>query len=264
MYIDFHTHAFTESIAKKAINRLMSVSDLTCYTDGSISGTREKLSDWGVEYGVLLPIATKPTQMHTINDWAIKHNHGNLISFGTIHPDAEGCLQELVRIKDAGLKGIKLHPEYQDIYLFQDNLYPVYAKCQELGLMISIHMGFDPLSPQTRYGMPYDLIDIREKFPDLIIIGAHMGGMYNWESVLHYIAGMKNLYLDTGFIAGQMDEELLLKLVKAHGADKVLLASDCPWNKTTQEIEMIKVLPISDEEKEMIFSGNAKRLLGIE
>lgn len=261
MYIDFHTHAFALSIAQKAIDRLVSVAGIRCYTDGTISGLRKGLSEWGVDYGVLLPIATKPSQQRTINDWAMKHNHGNIISFGTVHPDAEDCLDELDRIKLAGLKGIKLHPEYQNLFLFQENMYPIYEKCEQLGLMISIHMGFDPLCPQTRHGMPYDLIDIHEKFPNLILIGAHMGGMNNWESVLHYVAGMDNLYLDTAFIANEMDDETLMRLIKAHGSDKILLGSDCPWNETTSEIEIIKRLPISEQEKEMILGETAKKLL---
>ena len=113
MLIDFHVHAFVDEIAEKAVTKLMQTANIIAYADGTEKGTREKLCEWGVDYGVLLPIATKPTQQTKINDWAVKINKDNFISFGTINPYADNIAEECERIKSLGLKGVKIHPDYQ-------------------------------------------------------------------------------------------------------------------------------------------------------
>ena len=54
-----------------------------------------------------------------------------------------------------------------------------------------------------------------------------------------------------------------MRIVRAHGADKVLFASDSPWSDAGKEIANIEAMPLSAEEKEAVFAGNAKKLLGI-
>ena len=98
MYIDFHIHAYADEIADRAVQKLKDTANCNVYTNGRIDDTRQKLKEWGVDYGVLLPVATKPTQQTTINNWAKEQNHGNIISFGTVHPDSEELYSELERI----------------------------------------------------------------------------------------------------------------------------------------------------------------------
>ncbi|MCL2019064.1 MAG: amidohydrolase family protein [Oscillospiraceae bacterium] len=269
MLIDFHTHAFSDQIAKRAMEILKETaeaaegSEAVCYTDGTVSDLRKKLSEWGVSYGVMLPIATKPSQQRTINDWAASENKGNIISFGTVHPDAPDAAEELGRIKEAGLKGIKLHPDYQTVFLFEERMKIIYKRCEELGLSIVLHMGYDPISPIIRHAMPSHLPDITAAFPKLKIIAAHFGGMYAWEEVLHYVAGVhrKNIWLDTSYIAGYINPKLMLEIVKKHGADRILFASDCPWHMPLSEKELVESLPVTEKEKELIFYKNAAEIL---
>ena len=137
----------------------------------------------------------------------------------------------------------------------------MYKKCEELGLPIVFHMGYDPISQLVHRAMPYDLIELTEKYPKLKIIGAHMGGVYAWESVYKYIAGNRNIWLDTSFVAGYLDEKLFADIIKKHGTDRVMFASDLPWSNPADEIALVERLPISDNEKDRIFSGNVIDLL---
>ncbi|MGN0597723.1 MAG: amidohydrolase family protein [Ruminiclostridium sp.] len=264
MYIDFHVHAFTDSIAERAMAKLVSVADFPPYTNGTEADTRAKLTEWGIDYGVLLPIATKPTQQENINNWAAEVNHGNIISFGSVHPYAENAAEEVERIKALGLKGVKIHPDYQGVYLFDSAWDKVFEKCGELNLPVIIHMGFDPISPRERHAMPYDLAEAAKRFPKVKFIGAHMGGMFAWESVMKYLVGIKNVWLDTAFTVGMIDEKLALEIIRAHGADRVLFASDLPWHPSYMEKELVERLPLSDEEKDRIFYKNAAELLGLD
>lgn len=261
MYIDSHIHAFAESIAERAIKKLEETANIKAYTDGTISGAQALLEKTGVDYGVLLPVATKPTQQTTINNWAKEEYKGRFISFGTVHPRAEDACDELDRIKSLGLRGVKLHNDYQGVFIFEECCKPVYKRCEELGLPVVFHMGYDPVSPRVHRAMPYDLLELHENYPKLKIIGAHMGGEEAWESVYHYVAGVRNIWLDTAFTAGIIDEELFYEIVKKHGTDRVLFGSDLPWSSPDREIAMIDRLPVSSEEKEKIYWKNIAELL---
>ena len=261
MIIDCHVHAFVDNIAERVIPKLSQTAKISAHSNGTEKDTRRILTELGIDYGVMLPIATKPTQQHTINSWAAEVNHDNLISFGTVHPYAEDALDELERIKALGLKGVKLHPDYQGVFLFEDVMLPIFRKCAELGLPVVIHMGYDPVSPLTHHATPQDLVAIHDKVPALKLIGAHMGGMYQWEAVYKYLAGMDNLWLDTAYTAEIMDEKLMVDIIRKHGAEKILFASDLPWHNPKAELEMIGRLPLSEKERAMILWENAANLL---
>jgi predicted TIM-barrel fold metal-dependent hydrolase len=77
-----------------------------------------------------------------------------------------------------------------------------------------------------------------------------------------YLAGT-DIYLDTSMGFDYFSHEQFLKIVKNHGADKILFASDYPWSSAKSEIEQLKSLPLSEKEKDAILGGNAKRILGI-
>ena len=124
MKIDCHIHAFPDGIAERAMKKLSDIAGFPHYSLGTEEDTRRILSDSGVDVGVLLPIATKPSQQSSVNAWAALANHGNIVSFGTVHPDNIDYLEELDRIKSLGLKGVKIHPDYQGFYLFEERLLP--------------------------------------------------------------------------------------------------------------------------------------------
>lgn len=264
MVIDFHVHAFDERIAEKAISKLEKTSDSKAFNNGTIKETIECFDKWGVDKGVLLPIATKPSQQKTINNWALNQASDRIIPFGSVHPDAEDVLEEIERIKLMGLKGIKFHPDYQEFFIDDDKMLPIYKKCTELGLIVVFHAGFDPLSPDIIHAMPEASARVFKAVPDMIMVLAHLGGMYHFDDVEKYLVGLKGkLYFDTAFINNNIDKPQLERIIKNHGADRILLASDNPWHEASGEIALVKSLGISDEDKELILHKNAERLLGL-
>jgi predicted TIM-barrel fold metal-dependent hydrolase len=263
-YIDFHTHVFHDDIAPRAMQRLSTVSGKKPFTDGTETDMIQKMRDWGIHKAVVLPIATKPTQQETINNWAATLNREYFIPFGTVHPQSETKEKELERIYSLGLLGIKLHPDFQSFFLFDKDMYSVYKICEELGLSITFHMGYDHISPKVRHAAPYMLAKIAKTFPKLKLIGAHLGGFCAWEEVAEYLVGLENVWLDTAYVVGEIEEKMLLSIIKKHGAERILYASDCPWHHPNDEKYLIHSLPLTDEEKEMIFYKNAEKLLKIQ
>lgn len=264
MIIDFHTHAFSEKIVEKAMGNLTATSGIMPYTDGTVNGLLEIMNNSGVDKSVVLPIATKPSQQRIVNSWAKEIMSDKIYAFGSVHPDAEDALEELDRIKESGLYGVKLHPDYQQFYVDDKKAFPIYRKCSDIGLTIVFHAGFDPLSPYEIHGTAKAFACIHEEFPNLTMVLAHLGGMYRWEQTERMIAGTEgNVYLDVSCIAGEIGTDILKRIVEKHGADRILFASDCPWDNPANEIKMINALNISQDDKEKIFYKNAAGLLGI-
>lgn len=264
MIIDFHTHAFSDKIVEKAMESLVKTSGIKPYTDGSVKGLLEHMDKCGIDKSVILPIATKPSQQKIINSWANEIMSDKLYPFGSVHPDAEDALEALDEIKELGLYGVKLHPDYQNFMADDEKVYPIYQKCSQLGLPIVFHAGYDPLSPDKVHGKPKAFAKIHSEFPKLKMILAHLGGMYRWEQVERYIAGADGeIYLDVSYIAGEIGKKILERIIKKHGADRILMASDCPWDSPANEIKMISRLDISDSDKEKILYKNAAKLLKI-
>ena len=143
-------------------------------------------------------------------------------------------------------------------------MFPVYEKMAELGLIAVFHGGWDPFAEDEIRATPQRFAHLAQLFPKLKISAAHLGGLTLWDDVEKYLAGrFDNVRLDVGVISRYIKPEQLLRIIRKQGADKVLFGSDCPWDEPANEIALINGLPLTDEEKEMIFFRNAEKLLGL-
>ena len=263
-YIDFHVHAFADKIAHRTIEALSETAWVKPATDGTLADTEQTMQRWGVDGFVLLSIATKPSQHLVCNNWAASVKSSHVFPFGSVHPDGEDVMQELERIKSLGLYGIKLHPDYQHFFVDEPKMFPIYQKCGELGLPIIFHAGLDPVSPSEIHCTPEMAAFILDKYPDTTMIMAHLGGNAMWDEVETTLAGrFGNLYMDTALVGSFVEEEQLARIIEKHGADKILLASDCPWDTTDKTIEKLRRIGLTPAQERMIFAENAERLLGL-
>lgn len=262
MLIDFHTHCFPEKIAPLALEKLSFASGgLHPYTNGTVEGLKDLMARQGVDKAVVLNIATNATQQRNVNNFAAEINKGNIISFGSVFPDSPDCLEELERIKDLGLKGVKLHPDYQSFNVDDEKMKPIYKKISQLGLITVFHAGFDyGFAPP--YGATPDKMEKALKWFDSPVIAAHWGGIDCGEAVLKHLCG-KDIYFDTSFGYGNMPKYYAQKILDTHSADKMLFGTDTPWHTASMELTLLKSLNISDEDFEKITHKNAEKLLNI-
>ena len=264
MIIDFHVHAFPDALAAKALPLLSKCSGgVKPNYDATISGLESYLAKNNVDHAVVLNIATNPHQEKKVNDFAISLlEKKNIIPFGSVHPDSPNALSELERLAKAGIRGIKLHPDYQHFFVDDEKMFPIYKKIAELGFITVFHAGVDIGYPKPVHCTPERLLCVLDLFDDAPVVAAHFGGWLLWDSVLEDLCGTK-VYLDTAFSSGKMPPDYAKELIKAHGADKVLLGSDMPWSDTLDEVRFVQSLELSAEDEEKILSNNAKRLLNI-
>lgn len=262
MIIDFHTHIFPDRVALKAIPQMEKKANVKAYHNGTLRGLLESMKEADIDYSVVLPVVTAPRQFDSINKFANEVDKiDNLISFGGIHPDTDNYKIELETIKKYGFKGIKLHPEYQEMNINDDRYLRIMDYASELGLIITVHAGFDGAYPNERHCSPDKIADIFNHIsPDKLIL-AHMGSLYMWDEVEEYIVG-KDVYLDTAYSIGEMQDEQFLRMVRNHGIDRVLFATDSPWTNQRDAVEYISKMAFTSEEKEKIFYKNALNLLG--
>lgn len=261
--IDFHTHIFPDSLAERAIKVLKENSpDSKNYTDGTAAGLEKSMASAGISRAVLLPIATKVTQVRQINQSAVDLKNNHFIPFGTLHPDDPDFGKEIAFLRENGIKGIKFHPEYQDFYIDDRRYYPIYEALSASGLVALFHAGRDPGPFTNDHALPAAFKTIHNDFPDLTLIAAHLGGFTVWNDVLEMLCGM-GIWFDTSAVKGLLAKKLVEHIMKANGTDYILFGSDSPWFDQREIVDWIDSLNITSSEKENIFSKNAIRLLEI-
>lgn len=263
MTIDFHTHIFPEKIADRTIAFLSAKSGVKNNTDGTADGLVSSMDKAGIDLSVVMPVATKPSQFDSITKYACLVNEkyaGRLFSFGGIHPYSENYKQELRIIKENGLKGIKLHPDYQDFFIDDIRAKRLIYEASALGLIITVHAGRD-----IGYGDPVhcpperSLEVLKEVRPEKLVL-AHMGGWEQWDAVEELLCG-RNVRLDTAFCLEYMSKDRLKSIVAKHGAERILFATDSPWSRQDEYLRRIRELFPDDTEFNAITGGNAEKLL---
>ena len=280
MIIDFHTHTFPDSIAPKALAKLQGASHTRTFSDATVAALQTDMAERGIDFSVVLPVATNPTKVPHMNDSSAAMNgKGPLIHFGAMHPDFEDWYAELGRIKALGLKGIKIHPVYQGVDIDDERYVRIFRRCAELDLIVVAHSGDDIGFPGVVRCDPKRSRNALRQAEGVKLVLAHMGGWKNWEEVAENLADT-DCYLDTAFSLGEIDaleaqfytpeerrlmgEAEFTALVKAFGADRVLFGTESPWTPSQTEIQRILRLRELDEEEIMAILGeNACRLLGL-
>lgn len=263
MLIDFHTHAFPERIAARAIGKLShDAGGLAPQTDGTLSSLKEQMLTDGVDISVVHSIATSPKQQHNVNNFAMEIDKDDgIVAFGSVHPDAPDALEELERIHAAGLKGVKFHPEYQQFYADDEKMKPIYKKISSLGLVTLFHAGHDYGFPPPYHAMPEHLLRALKWF-DSPVVAAHWGGFGCGEQVLSRLCG-ENLWFDLSFGYSSMPKSRAQAIIDRHGPDKLLFGSDMPWHRPVWELRLLKTLDLSDADLQKILCVNAEKLLGL-
>ncbi len=263
--IDFHTHTFPDKIVEKTIVALEKEAGITAKSDGTILGLLDSMKRAGVDLSVIMPVVTRPEQFQTVNNFAAQMNEaydGAILSFGGIHPDTQNYKQELKYIKSLGLKGIKLHPDYQKTMIDDIGYCHIIDYASELDLVVVVHAGIDIGIPHPVHCPPQKSLEVINKLQPPKLVLAHMGGWKQWDQVEEYLVG-KNVYLDCAFCSDYMTKEQFERMVKEHGADKVLFASDSPWEDPRRTLEWVESTSLTKEMKRRMYMQNACQLLGI-
>lgn len=263
MIVDFHTHTFPDKIAAKTIAFLSEKGGIRPYRDGTLGSLYETMKSSGVDYSVVLPVATLAKQEKTINALSAELNGKNNVFFaGAIHPDCEDVEGTLDYIKEIGLFGIKLHPDYQGVHFDDPRYIHIMREAARRGLYIVTHAGIDVGYRDHVHCTPGMILRVLHNLSGIVdnkLILAHMGGYELPDEVLQKLVG-KPVYMDTAAVL-KLYPEKCRQIIEKHGTDRILFATDSPWESQKDFIEIIKGFGFSKEDEDKIFYKNAEKIL---
>ncbi len=263
MVIDFHTHVFPDKIAAKTISFLAKKGNVQPYLEGTLSSLKESMKKAGVDYSVVLPVATATRQVESINRMGFELNgKDGIIYAGAIHPDSENVGEILDGIKAAGLAAIKIHPDYQGAYFDDERYVKIMGEAAKRDLITVTHAGIDVGYPDDVHCTPDMVLNVLERLKGLIdnkLVLAHLGGCDMPDEVIAKLAG-KPVYMDTAVVLDRYPEKAA-EVIRTHGVDKVLFATDSPWADQKHFVEMLAGFGFSDEELQLMYHKNAEKLL---
>lgn len=266
LIIDFHTHCFPDNLAERAISSLQKAGNSKPFANGTLDDLLKTAQDANIDISVILPIAVKPQNTATINTFAHQNNGiGGIISFGSVHPLCEDYKAELDKIKyEYNLKGIKIHPDFMGINLDDPRMADMLSYAVKLGLIITIHSGLDlSYKNNCRRSTPKMLYNILSQLKGGKIVMAHSGGYMYSDEFLKYLIDKDEIYIDTSYSLGYMDDNILRKIYFSMNPDHILFGTDSPWTNREDAVHRINSFGFSEEMKNKIFYKNAMKLLEI-
>ncbi|MBR3560880.1 MAG: amidohydrolase family protein [Oscillospiraceae bacterium] len=282
MIVDIHTHTFPGKIAARTVDKLQSMSHTHPFTDGTVQALRESMAAAGIDRSVVVPVATNARQVPRVNDASIALNEsgGGVLSFGCMHPDYDGWKSELARLAENGIKGIKLHPVYQEVNFDDPRFLRILDRCAEVGLLVLTHAGKDVGFPGAADNVsPARIASAMRQTDGVALICAHMGSWRQWDDAERLLPET-GVYLDTSFSLGAMtpngdgyyptpeslrllSDEQFVRIVRAFGAERVLFGTDSPWGEQADSLQKLRALSLTDPELTAVLGGNAQKLLGL-
>lgn len=254
--IDVHTHIWPEKLAERAVDHVGNYYSYEMHGKGTLADLKESAAMAGVERFVIHSSALKASQVEDVNTNAANHITDKIAGFGTLHPEYQDFEKEINRIISLGLKGIKLHPDFQFFNIDDKRMYPAYEIIASKGLPVLFHMG----DVNYDYSSAKRLLKLMSDFPKLICIGAHLGGHLKWDEAEEYLIG-KNLYLDSSSTSRKLSPAEIKRLIRLHGADKILFGTDYPIERHDEALENFFNLGLTEEENKMILFDNAYNLI---
>lgn len=273
--IDFHTHNFPDELAPRAVDVMVKKLKgcLLPVGDGTLATQLADLDKSGVSRSVVCPIATKPTQFRVILDRAKAVRDGEfgeeaakrLIQLCSVHPADRNYASHLKEIADAGFRGIKVHPYYQDFRLDDPRIVPFFSAVRDSGLFAIAHCGLDlgfPESPMTCG--PEQIAALMRAVPGLVFIAGHLGGCggnppHATDSLLEF----PGCYIDTAVISVCDDDPESQRVMAEWPVDRIVFGTDYFWRDAKKLADWVRCYRPDTADQRRIFSGNAAALLGL-
>lgn len=260
--IDFHTHAFPDDLAPRAVRTLEAQGNISAHLDGTVSSLLRSMDRHRIERSVIATVATQPGQVGPILDWCSQIRSDRIIPFPSIHPGAPACADWVRRIRDAGFKGVKLHPYYQGFTLDDERLFPLYETISREELVLVVHAGFDIAFPGIERAGPARVLGVATLFPDLRLVATHMGSWGQWPDVQRQLTG-RNIHMESSFALEFMEREQARAIILGHPATHILFGSDSPWSDQGRALGLLRGLDLGNDLEQLILRDNALRLLGM-
>jgi len=265
-YIDFHTHIFPDNIAEQAMKALAAESgDYRPCIDGTLQGLLNSMKRANISASLVANIATRPKQMKPILEFCKQIKSEAIYPLISFHPSNDTYEVEDIfgEAHVAGIRGVKLHPMYQDFFIDDKYMYGFYELMASFGFFVMFHTGFDMAFPENAQADVERVKKIATWFKDLTIICTHVGGWKQWDRI-SCLSGCENVFTETSLTMSEITDEEFIKAISFFGEDRVLFGSDSPWTDQHEMLQRTLRLHVSDSMKEKMMYKNAAKLLALD
>jgi hypothetical protein len=261
LIIDAHTHIFPDEIARQILETTARNFNIKTYGKGTAADLISQMDKHEIRYAVVHMVAPTPASVKETNSWLIRLKEERLIKFGTLHPRLKNLPQEIDRLKDHNINGVKLQPDVQAFTVDDSSLtYPLYEALAKKRMAVMFHVGGEPHPAPHNRSKPDMILRVAQDFPELKIIAAHLGGLNMWDSVYELLAGIENVFMETSLTYESIVPDLAKNIIKKHGHNKIFFGTDYPFAPIGKSVKIAKAVPfLNDYEKKDIFGLNAHR-----
>ena len=258
--IDAHAHIFPHKIAETATESIGHFYDIPMNNCGLTDKLLEAGSKIGVSKYLVCSTATTPRQTEAINTFIAKKcdQHECFYGFGTTHADSENIEADIEQIKNFGLHGVKLHPDFQKFNADSPEAFRIYEQI-EGQLPLLIHCG----DARYDYSAPQRIKRIHDNFPKLQLMAAHLGGYQQWSEAEEILPGLENVRFDFSSSLAFLTPERAVHIIRKYGVENCFFGSDFPmWSHEDELMRFLK-LGFTEEENQKMLAGNFKEFLGL-
>ncbi|HHT96017.1 MAG TPA: amidohydrolase family protein [Clostridia bacterium] len=258
---DSHTHIYPDKIAMKASKSIGDFYGIPMFYNGTVKELLENGSRINIKKYLVCSVSTTSQQVISINDFIISQclEHEEFVGLAAMHQDFNNVEKELERVAEQGLKGIKMHHDFQKVYSDDERFFRTYKKAEEAGMVCLLHAGDD----RYDYTRPKRIISVMEKFPNLKCIAAHFGGYKCWEEAYKTYKGTDNLYFDTSSSLYSLKPDEARDIIREFGSDRFLFGTDYPMWDAKTELERFLSLNLTERENSSILYDNFINLFNL-
>lgn len=257
---DAHAHVYPDAFAPRATAGIAAFYGLPVRFDGRVDTLTELMDRAGIGRALVCAVATTPASVGSINRHlaeVVRASNGRLAGFAAIHPESADVPGDVARAVDSGLRGVKLHPDFQRCPLDGEATLRAFEAFAGT-LPALIHLG----DARYDFSSPARAARLLRTFPEAAVIGAHLGGWTRWEEGAEALSGFPNLYVDTSSSLYELAPDDARRLIRRFGADRALFGSDYPMWDPGEELNRVRALGLTRAEEDSILFGNADRLFG--
>ena len=255
--IDAHVHLYPDTLAPKVVPALSERFGNAPAFNGTVSKCAQNAAKACIALSINLPVATTPEHVrHTNTFWAqyaTKKSVGEsaVMSLAALHPKTPDAADEVCEIARMGFSGIKFHPEYQN-FRFNDALMDdIWAAMEEAELVAYLHAGGERVFSAPFHSSPSEILTLHKRFPKLKIAAAHLGGFGMWDEVEETLIG-EDVFFDLSHTFFWMPNEQIFRMIRTHGAHRILFGTDAPWQDPETVLSEFLKLPLTDKERRAI------------
>ena len=254
---DIHAHIFPQKLAHKASDSIGGFYGCSAAHIASLDNLLHEERLANIQITSVSSSATSPGQVRSINEFIADccREHTELVGLGSLFPTMDGWEAELEMMIHLGLRGVKIHPDFQKINIDDPAAIPMYQAIAKAGLPVLFHMG----DARYDYSAPERLTNLIRQVPDLIAIAAHFGGWQAWERSYNHVLP-ENVFYDTSSSLMFLGKDRALDFLDKLGAHRFLFGSDFPMWTPKQELEAFLALGLDENLQNRILYDNFERL----